>query len=393
MSTFTERPSAMINLGKLNMTTIQHKSVVSSIIGIRGSNINRLTKLIPGVYIRLYNNKKGKDTRVSGIECDMIYITARSKDDVTKCMNILKKEIKLAIDGNLKNARPTVFLNCPREITGIVIGSNGIGLKNIQYKCGNGCFIIYDNNTSQFKITALTEYSILKAKYFIEEKITQYYKIQEKPKEKPKETPKETKSNNRYDTISFDDSSDSDNEICVNNDIIKVEPKVFVDVKSSSNEPSKEERWTIRSELALKKNIDGSLLYPSFYAKDYVTGKERHFEGVYAVPWNAVNNVISERNIKKNESSVSEEQKINSFTYKDTLFPSLNTNQPVLHNYKNENCWTNVSSVASPDSIKKIASPDSIKKVALKIPKTLITPPNMELSWADMCEDDSDFEY
>jgi hypothetical protein len=93
-------------------------------------------------------------------------------------------------------------------------------------------------------------------------------------------------------------------------------------------------------------------------------------------------------------------------------------NKPILHTYKNNNCWayvssnvyecygcieglnnpishtciedrlkkhilrryykTSLSSVASPRSImKKIASPRSIKKV----------------SWADMCEDDSYFEY
>jgi len=103
-------------------------------------------------------------------------------------------------------------------------------------------------------------------------------------------------------------------------------------------------------------------------------------------------------------------------------------NKPILHTYKNNNCWayvssnvyecygcieglnnpishtciedrlkkhilrryykTSLSSVASPRSImKKIASPRSImKKIAS--PRSI-----KKVSWADMCEDDSYFEY
>ena len=408
MSLKSERSSITLNLKTMGVSESDQKKVISSIVGIRGSNISRLRKLIPGVYIRVFSMKYGMDTRVGPGECDMVYVAGRNKEDVSKCVIQLKKEIKLTLVGDIEKLRPTLFVSCPSYIVGIVIGNKGLGLKKIQLKCGDGCFIVYDNSKYEFKITAVTQFAIKKAEYLIKKTINDYNK--KVPTRTQTTTPIVTSKSNIYDSISYDDESDeSDDEsddVDDESDDVggESDDKSTMELKSRS-----EERWEIRNMLSLKKNLDGTPVYPSFEAKDYNTGDLRLFEGVYAVPWYAVDKHIEENNEKKDivvnnttgysfvkqdypallvetkekskkQGGIWDDFDKSSFS-SETKVSVQSDYPPLVENSKKSiNCVELEKSSVSSEN-KSINSP--IKKAPFKI--------DLNQSWADMCEDDSDY--
>jgi len=207
---FNNRKETTIDILEFKLTNYQHKLVTSNIIGKSGSNIAQISKQIPGIYIRLFNTKKGKDIYVPGEECDSIYIAGRTEKCISKCIQLIKNDIQSIISTNKPTNKHTTTFKSPDDLVGYIIGRQGVGLKNIQQKCGNGCFIIYDKDIHLFKISAFTKTTLKRAILYLEDTIQTYYdqklKIKKSPTMDYKKSP--THSYNSFDILSYDEDDE-----------------------------------------------------------------------------------------------------------------------------------------------------------------------------------------
>mgnify|MGYP000845540261 CR=1 FL=1 len=207
----SSRFEMIINLDTLRLPIDKRQSVVACIIGPGGSNIKRYSKLIPGVYIRLYNNKKGKDVSVHGSQCDRIYISGRSEQDAVKCHTIIQTDMMAYMaPAEIQSTRPSFQVSCPPEIVGMIIGKNGSNLKWIQSTVGKGCFIVHNRESSCFDISAMDNAAVGRATLFIQNNII---KLNTKKEHVIKEEKVEKKSKNVYDVISYDSSDNESYEM------------------------------------------------------------------------------------------------------------------------------------------------------------------------------------
>ena len=143
---FNNRKKTTIDISKHQ----QQKLVIRKV----RSNIIRISKLIPGIYISFSENT--------------ICITGRTEKCLSKCVEIIQSIIS--------NTKFTITFPPPLELVGYIIGRQGIRLKNIQHKCGNGCFIYYDNDLKVFNISAFNQNTLKLAIIYLENYIRNYYK-------------------------------------------------------------------------------------------------------------------------------------------------------------------------------------------------------------------------
>jgi transcription antitermination factor NusA-like protein len=203
----SSRFEMIMNLDTFKLAVDKRQSAVACIIGPGGSNIKRYSKLIPGIYIRLYNDKKGKDVSVHGSECDRIYIAGRSEKDVVKCQQIVQTDIMSFITpSKVKTTRPSFQLHCPPKLVGVIIGKNGRNIKWIQSKVGGGCFIAHNRETGCFDISAMTQPHVDRATKLIQHNMTTFDNVK-------RSVEVATKPKNVYDSISYDSSDDDTSEM------------------------------------------------------------------------------------------------------------------------------------------------------------------------------------
>ena len=323
--------------------------ICGAIIGRGGSGIKALTSKFPGLFVKVYNSRLGKDSRAPARDCDSIHISGRSTEDVQEAAKWIASTAKDAMDGTLAvNTGPKSTATCPSDAVGAVIGRGGSGLRAVQDKAGDHCHVHYNRESGFFEISASTQAACDRAKIYIGNAIKEFF--QPRREERPVSRPTSSMGFSQL-AVEGSDSEDDlttavdDHKAGVERAVITAHNALENGSRSDSNSiqsrksretPSKE-RWTIREELANKSDPStGDPLYAPFNCqyRGWVTGK-------LAVPWRAVDEVIEKRqkeqDLQKEERSAKraklfetrsrEEQRqtVTNGLSNDSLFPSLST--------------------------------------------------------------------
>ena len=372
------RAEGTIDLSKMGVPKDRFGDVSAMVVGSGGSGIRRYTKTEPGSYVKVYNHTCGKDAKTKVTDCDTVYISARSAEAVKKLGGLITQDIKAFFDPNVVSSRPQIHMDCPGEVVGTIIGRGGDSKRKLEREIGDGCYIVHNRETGKFDISADTDSACQRAKMKIESRITKFYKDQSEYKRTVQL--RETKSLDSSSTNSFSllgvSDTDSDGEDLVE----KVEAKkakqtesirnsLFQEDKSSYSSTSSEDkkyRWEIREELSKRKTESGDYLYPDYMGKDYKTGKPRMIEGVYAVPWDAVDDEIEKRKsigrsqetsrFRKAREAAMESQR-QSIANGSASFPEINGSKtpsmPIQCSWKS----SNLSKVKDGSSLTQVPTP------------------------------------
>ena len=344
--TIMARYEGSLSLGSLGYKEQDAGRVCGAIIGRGGQGVKALTTKFPGLYINVYDSRHGKDARSAPRDCDTIHLTGRSTADVLAAAQEIARIAKDAMDGTLPEG-PCSTVTCPPEAVGAVIGRGGSGLRTIQEKAGDNCYIHYSRESGLFKVSASTQAGCKRAKIYIGGAIRDFFQrdVVERPASRPK-------SSIRFDGLdieSEDELGDAVEEhkasavlltVHAAHDALEMASQSdSLSIHSrKSRETSKKDQWAIKEELAEKKDpVTGAALYPPFQCqfRGWVTG-------VNAVPWSAVEQELARRQTKQtdgiNERAAKrakfldtksrEEQRhvVTSGLTNDALFPLLSSN-------------------------------------------------------------------
>ena len=323
--------------------------ICSAVIGRGGSGIKALTAKFPGLFVKVYDSRHGKDARAPARDCDSIHISGRSTEDVQQAAKQIAGIAKDTMDGTLvKSSGPTSTATCPTNAVGAVIGRGGSGLKTIQGKAGDHCHVHYNRESSLFEISASTQNACDRAKIYIGNAIKDFFQpsIDERPASRPR-------SSVRFEQLAVDGSdSEGEDELVTALDrhkagVQKAVCSVFTALERGSHndtcsiqsrksrETPAKERWAIREELSKKTDPKtGEPLYMPFNCQ-----YRGWVSGVPAVPWRVVDEVIEarqkeadvasqERTAKRAKlfdarSREEQRQVVSNGLSNDSLFPSL----------------------------------------------------------------------
>ena len=170
LSRTMSRFSAIIQLAKLGYTRDDFVKICSSLIGQKGSGIQTLTKMYPGLYIQVFDSRCGPDFKSPARDCDSIKISARSSNDVSDVAKEISRIAQATMDGTLKRG-PEITVSCPLEMVAKVIGRGGNCLHKIQQTAGDSCHIYYNQTNGLFEISATSIGACSRAKIYIESAI------------------------------------------------------------------------------------------------------------------------------------------------------------------------------------------------------------------------------
>jgi hypothetical protein len=308
------RSEGQIDLLQMGVPADKLVEVAAMIVGSRGSGIKRYTAKVTGTYVKLFSSTAGRDVRVSLDECDTVYISGRSDADVQKVAAMVNQDVQAHFDPSVQSTRPAISTPCPPEAAGTVIGHRGENLKRIQRYIADGCYINHNYATGQFDITANDLQACQRAAEKIKDAIRAYFDEQKRYKRQKRrggdQAPcQENTSSNSFSALggdSTDDDSDLDEDAVremaeqrrrkMANEL----QRAFYDNSSNSsieqNKKDERYRWTVREELSTMNDPDtGAPLYEEYSVKDRTSGRLRHFTGIHAVPWSAVDQELQRR--------------------------------------------------------------------------------------------------
>jgi transcription antitermination factor NusA-like protein len=340
-----------ITFASMGYQDSDYGKICGAVIGRGGSGIKALTAKFPGLFVKVYDSRFGKDARAPSRDCDSIHISGRSTEHVQEAAVWIASTAKVAMDGTLAvDTGPKSTATCPSDAVGAVIGRGGGGIRTIQDKAGDHCHVHYNRDSGFFEISASTQAACDRAKIYIGNAIKEFF--QPRREERPASRP--TSSSIGFSQLAVEGGYDSEDELTTAVDDHKagVERAVItahnalengsrsdsnsIQSRKSRETPAKE-RWAIREELAKKSDpCTGDPLYAPFSCqyRGWVTGK-------LAVPWRAVDEVIEKRQkdqdthqeersakrAKRFETRSREEQRqtVTNGLSNDSLFPSLST--------------------------------------------------------------------
>jgi hypothetical protein len=339
-----------ITLTSMGYQDSDYGKICGAVIGRGGSGIKALTAKFPGLFVKVYDSRLGKDARAPARDCDAIQISGRSTKDVQEAAKCIASIAKDAMDGTLAKVNgPTSTATCPSNAVGAVIGRGGGCLRTIQDKAGDHCHVHYNRESGFFEISASTQEACDRAKIYIGNAIKEFFQ----PRREERPAPRPTSSIG-FSQLAVEDGYDSEDDLTTAVDDHKtgVERAVItahnalengslsdsnsIQSRKSRETPAKE-RWAIREELAkMNDPSTGEPLYAPFSCqyRGWVTGK-------LAVPWRVVDEVIvkrqkdqdkqqEERSAKRaklfeTRSREEQRQTVTNGLSNESLFPSLST--------------------------------------------------------------------
>lgn len=137
MSSFATKKSSTRFEGTVTVAS----QFMGPLIGYRGSNIRRITAAV----------KFG--THIRGMEDGVTFkISSWNKDALKKAAYMIKQDEAALQDPNRKSSKPSRSLVMEPEYVPHVVGAEGIGLKTIMQKIGDGCYIVHRDGA--FVVTA-----------------------------------------------------------------------------------------------------------------------------------------------------------------------------------------------------------------------------------------------
>ena len=296
-----QRFEGSIPLANLGFSSGEVGKAASAIVGRGGSGIKELTKTFPGLYIQVFDSRLGRDTKTKVSDCDMVYISGRSGDDVQGAAKAVAERARGVLNGTTKTG-PSIEVGCPAKAVGAVIGRGGSGLKQMGETAGDYCHIHFNRDTDKFEITANTQVACDRAKLYIGQRIRDFLKprVEKRPESRPR--------SNGFDGLGLEEEDDTEGLVELVEDSRHNIVKVAHDALSNGSERSQHSiaskatsevpqkiRWEIREELSKKLDpVTGDKLYKPFHRKDRKTGVEQFVQGVHVVPWCAVDDYIAE---------------------------------------------------------------------------------------------------
>ena len=164
-----------ISLSGLGFSGSELGNAAAGIIGRGGSGISALTKQFPGLFVKVYDSRRGVGVRARGADCDTVYISGRSQEDVTTAATVIVTNARAVVNGTPPSG-PQIKVTCPSEAVASVIGKGGNGLRKIQNTSGDYCHIHYNRDDRLFEITAQTQAACDRAKIYIGQAIRDFLK-------------------------------------------------------------------------------------------------------------------------------------------------------------------------------------------------------------------------
>lgn len=381
------RPVGHIDLRKIGVSPDKIPAIAAMIIGYRGNGIKRYTSSVVGGFVRLQSdmNTPNPTTKTSTNDCHIVYISGRTVQDVQKIAMMINQDILAHKNQSVSSSRPTLSVPCPQNSVSIIIGVGGNNIKSIMRLIGDGCYIIHNNKTSMFDITANTPNACVLASNMIKQTIINLQpEVVHTPKQSKNSTPiipdapqKPLSKGSRY-TLLADLQSDDD-------DLAETESVSSFDTNSSKSSSKKTKRSpapniarqlfytpsqgesetnkkNIRFMLSKKLDSHGDPLYPAYTIWDNTSNKYVVISGASAVPWDAVDKFIS-------SFSPSNSQITPSLPHLSSdAFPEISSS-PILPTLKRTNAWSidnppitienawthgNLQSVISSDGVVKL---------------------------------------
>tara|TARA_B110001450_G_C17649794_1_gene492786 strand:- start:59 stop:1411 length:1353 start_codon:yes stop_codon:yes gene_type:complete len=378
------RPVGHIDLRKIGFSPDKIPAIAAMIIGYRGNGIKRYTSSVVGGFVRLQSdmNTPNPNTKTSTNDCHIVYISGRTVQDVQKIAMMINQDILAHKNQSVSSSRPTLSVPCPQNSVSIIIGIGGNNIKSIMRLVGNGCYIIHNNKTSMFDITANTPNSCILAGNMIKQTIInlQDEKVHT-PKQSKNSTPiipeapqKPLSKGSRYSLLadlqsdeddltetesvgsSNTNSSKSSSKKTKRSPAPNIAKQLFYTPSQGESETNKK---NIRIMLSKKLNSHGDPLYPDYTIWDKTTNKYVVISGASAVPWDAVDKFIRSF-IPSNSQITPSLSHLSSDAFPEIssspIVPTLErTNACSIDNppITNENAWTNGNfmSVISSDGV------------------------------------------
>lgn len=164
-----------ISLSGLGFSGSELGKAAAGIIGRGGSGISALTKQFPGLFVKVYDSRRGVGVRARGADCDTVYISGRNKEDVTSAATVIVTNARAVVNGTPPSG-PQIKVTCPSDAVASVIGKGGNGLRKIQNTAGDYCHIHYNRDDELFEITAQTQAACDRAKIYIGQAIRDFLK-------------------------------------------------------------------------------------------------------------------------------------------------------------------------------------------------------------------------
>ena len=168
-----------ISLSGLGFSGSELGKVAAGIIGRGGSCISALTKQFPGLFVKVYDSRRGVGVRARGADCDTVYISGRNQEDVTSAATVIVTNARAVVNGTPPSG-PQIKVTCPSAAVASVIGKGGNGLLKIQNTAGDYCHIHYNRDDELFEITAQTQAACDRAKIYIGQAIRDFLKPNQK---------------------------------------------------------------------------------------------------------------------------------------------------------------------------------------------------------------------
>ena len=164
-----------ISLSGLGFSGSELGKAAAGIIGRGGSGISALTKQFPGLFVKVYDSRRGVGVRARAADCDTIYISGRNQEDVTTAATVIVTNARAVVNGTPPSGLQ-IKVTCPSAAVASVIGKGGNGLRKIQNTAGDYCHIHYNRDDELFEITAQTQAACDRAKIYIGQAIRDFMK-------------------------------------------------------------------------------------------------------------------------------------------------------------------------------------------------------------------------
>ena len=375
------RPVGFIDLRKIGVSPDKIPAIVAMIIGYRGNGIKRYTSRVVGGFVRCQSDMNTPNTKTSTNDCHIVFISARTVQDVQKIAMMIKQDILAHKNQSVSSSRPTLSVPCPQNFVSMIIGIGGNNIKSIMRLVGDGCYIIHNTNRSMFDITANTPNACVLASNIIKQTIINLQdEVVHTPKQSKNSTPiipdapqKPLSKGSRY-TLLADLQSDDEDQMetesvsssNTNSSSKKSKGSAAPNIAKqlfnySSHAESEKNKKKIRFMLSKKVNSHGDPLYPEYTIWDNTTNKYVVISGASAVPWEAVDEFIS--SVSPSNSQITQSvPHLTSDAFPEISSPIVPTleranalsleNAPITI----ENSWThgNFQSVISSDGVVKL---------------------------------------
>lgn len=189
----------------------ERAKVIGLLVGRGGGNLQRIRRTAGNqTYIRVYDSRQGMDKKAKHEDCDKIYVASKSKQSMTKAVDMLNMDMRSILTGS-KSSKPRRLVKVRNEAVGAVIGVGGSMVKSIRNSGGLGCNVFYDKDIASFIVTGNTMAQVERATLKILDVEKQYFKDKQQRWKSKKQVKEDTKSNNSFNTLG-DSDTDSEEE-------------------------------------------------------------------------------------------------------------------------------------------------------------------------------------